>query len=600
MSKSTPPQHAKQRLQKLRSLMAKRKLDAVIVLRQDEYQGDCVAAYAERLRWLTGFAGSWGVAVVTAKTAAIFVDGRYTLQVKDQVDVKLFTPCSLIDNPPSQWLTENLKKAAKVGFDPNVTSMHDAKRLRLALDKAGIKLVALPGSPIDEIWDDQPARPDGVIVAHPPRFAGKSTAAKLADAGKALKSQGHDAVVLGDPASVCWALNIRGSDVPFTPFVLATAIISSAGKATLFIDKKRVPRGVLASGVTIVDPSLLEKTLKAMGRKKQRISLDPALLPEQVRLTLVAAGASIHEAQDPCVIPKACKNKVERQGARNAQLRDGAALTTFLHWLDTTAHNGGISERMAADRLRACREATGKLRDLSFETIPAAGPHAASPHYHLGSGAGPMLKPGEVFLVDSGAQYEDGTTDVTRTIMIGPPTDEIRDRFTRVLKGMIGISMLRFPKGTSGFAIDAVARAALWKAGLDFDHGTGHGVGSYLSVHEGPVNISKAGHAEMLPGMILSNEPGYYKAGHFGIRIENLLLVTEAEKIEGGDRAMLGFETLTLAPIDRNLIDTKLLTRDELHWLDGYHARVLREISPLVSEPVQAWLTQVCAPFNRD
>jgi Xaa-Pro aminopeptidase len=594
-----PMPAAPSRLATLRSLMKAKGLSAVIVPRQDEFQGEYVAPYAERLKWLTGFAGSWGVAIVGLRKAAIFVDGRYTVQVREQVDVKLFEPQHLIDEPPANWLKRNLKTGDKIAFDPWVMSLADARKYRATAAEIGATLVALPRNPVDQIWNEQPARPSSAIRHHGVQHAGLSAPEKLKVVTAALRTQGADAVLLADPASVCWALNIRSDDVPFTPFPLAYAIVHRKGKAELFADIKRLTpeaRSALAAIATCRAPLDLAARLKALTKKT--VALDPALAPEGARLALLKAGAKVVEAQDPCVLPKARKNPTEQQGARDAQRRDGAALSRFLEWISRNAAGGQHTEATAAARLEDFRSETNLLRGLSFSSISASGPNAAIPHYHLDPATARPLASGEIYLIDSGGQYLDGTTDVTRTTMIGPPTDEIRDRFTRVLKGMIGISVLRFPKGTTGAHIDAIARMVLWKAGLDFDHGTGHGVGSYLSVHEGPARISKASHVALEPGMILSNEPGYYKQGHFGIRIENLLIVTTATPVDGGERDMMGFETLTLAPIDRSLIDTHLLTRDELTWLDAYHARVLREVSPLVPDSTKAWLVQACAPLR--
>lgn len=595
----TTPHPSQIRVKALRALMKAKKLAAVIVPRQDEFQGEYVADYAERLQWLTGFKGSWGVAIVGTRKAAIFVDGRYTLQVQQQADTTLFEAHHLMEDPPANWIKRNIKPRQNVGFDPWVTTIAEARKLRAAVVEAKGKLVALPRNAVDLVWKDQPAKPAAAIEHHAEVYAGVSASEKLKAISATLAKQGADAVVLADPASVCWALNIRGNDIPHTPFPLAYAIIHRKGKAELFTDAKRLmpaAKSALASVAKCVSPDKFSEQLKALA--KRAVALDPTLAPEATRIALEKAGAKIIEAQDPCVLPKARKNPTEQQGAREAQRRDGAALSEFLHWLDREAISGKETELTAANELLRCRQATGLLRDLSFESISAAGPNAASPHYHLTLGEERNINPGEIYLIDSGGQYVDGTTDVTRTVMIGTPTAEMRERNTRVLKGMIGVSMLRFPKSTTGVAIDAVARAALWKAGFDFDHGTGHGVGSYLSVHEGPARISKAGHVALEPGMILSNEPGYYKQGHYGIRIENLLLVTEAEPIAGGERDMLGFETLTLAPIDRNLIDTHILTRDELNWLDAYHQRVLTELSPLVSATTRHWLQKACAPLT--
>jgi Xaa-Pro aminopeptidase len=584
----------------LRAALKKQKLDGFLVPRQDEFQGEYVAAYAERLKWLTDFAGSWGVAIVLAKKAAIFVDGRYTSQVRNQVDVKSFTPQHLIDEPPTAWIKANLKKGMKLGFDPALTTITDARRYQAACEAVGAKFVAVARNPIDEVWADQPQRPDTMLNLQAERFAGKSAKQKLADLAKALTTQNADAVFLAEPSSVSWLFNIRGNDVPFTPVALAYALVPAKGKATIFLDEARVPREVksaLKPYAEFAKPNSMAKALKALASKKKMVLVDAGSAPQQVALLL--KGAKLVEGNDPCTMPKAQKNSVEQAGARAAQLRDGAALSRFLHWVSVEGPKGGLNEYSAALKLSEFRKATGKLEDLSFETISASGPNAAIPHYHLDAGHARPIKPGEIYLVDSGGQYRDGTTDVTRTVMIGAATPEMKDRFTRVLKGMIAISMMRFPPGTTGAHIDALARASLWSAGLDFDHGTGHGVGSYLSVHEGPARISKASHVVLQPGMLLSNEPGYYKPGHFGIRTENLLFVREAEAIEGGERKMMSFETITLAPIDRNLIDVDLLTRGERKWLDAYHARVAAEVGLLLDGDALAWLKQACASLGR-
>jgi Xaa-Pro aminopeptidase len=597
MATSSPQMH----LKLLRTALAKQKLDGFLVPRQDEFQGEYVAAYAERLKWLTGFAGSWGAAIIMAKKAAIFVDGRYTSQVRDQVDVKAIMPQHLIDAPPTDWIKANFKKGQTLGFDPDLTTIADAKRYQAACESVGAKFVAVSRNPIDSVWDDQPVRPDTPLNVQPERFAGKSAKQKLAELAKALVAQGAEAVFLAEPSSVSWLFNIRGDDVPFTPVALTYALVPTKGKATIFIDEARVPKDVkaaLKSHAEFANPSAMAKALKALADKKKSVLVDAGSAPQQVALLL--KGAKLIEGQDPCTMPKAQKNAVEQAGARAAQLRDGAALSRFLHWVSVEGPKGHLNEAIAADMLAEFRKATGKLEDLSFESISASGPNAAIPHYHLDPAHARAIKTGEIYLIDSGGQYRDGTTDVTRTVMIGEPTLEMKDRFTRVLKGMIAISVARFPAGTTGAHIDALARASLWSAGLDFDHGTGHGVGSYLSVHEGPARISKVSHVALRPGMLLSNEPGYYKPGSFGIRIENLLFVRDAEDVPGGERKMMGFETVTLAPIDRTLIDMDLLTDDELRWLNAYHARVLAEVGMLLDGEALSWLKQACAGLSRD
>ena len=593
--KTLPP------LAALRLELKRQKLQGYIVPRQDEFQGEYVAAYAERLKWLTGFAGSWGVAIIAEKKAAIFIDGRYTIQVREQVNVSEVTPQHLVDEPPTKWIENNFKKNDRLGFDPWLTTASEAKRLAMACTKVGAKLVPVAKNLIDQIWADQPARPQNPLTVQPLQFAGRSVADKLADMAAELGNAKVDAAVLAEPSSVSWLLNLRGQDVPYTPVVLAYAIIHRKGKAEIFVDAKRLPEDVRAhlKATTLVrKPEELETSLKKLGAKKSSVLIDAGSAPEKIRSVLAASGAILKEGADPCTLPKARKNKAEQEGARSAQRRDGVALSRYLHWLSLEAPKGNLTEATAADKLTEFRKDTGVLMDLSFSTISAAGPNAAIPHYHVDPNNCRAIRNNEIYLIDSGGQYQDGTTDVTRTVIIGQPTDEMRDRFTRVLKGMIGISMIKFPKGTTGANIDVLARASLWQAGLDFDHGTGHGVGSYLSVHEGPARISKNNYVALEPGMILSNEPGFYKQGEYGIRIENLLVVKEATEIKGGERAMLSFETLTFAPIDRNLIETKLLTRDELHWLDEYHARVLKGVGSFMSGDELVWMKQACALFS--
>ena len=593
--KTLPP------LAALRLELKRQKLQGYIVPRQDEFQGEYVAAYAERLRWLTGFAGSWGLAIIAEKKAAIFIDGRYTIQVREQVNVSEVTPQHLVDEPPTKWIENNFKKNDRLGFDPWLTTASEAKRLAMACTKVGAKLVPVTKNLIDQIWANQPARPQNPLTVQPLQFAGRSVADKLADMAAELGNAKVDAAVLAEPSSVSWLLNLRGQDVPYTPVVLAYAIIHRKGKAEIFVDAKRLPEDVRAhlKATTLVrKPEELETSLKKLGAKKSSVLIDAGSAPEKIRSVLAASGAILKEGADPCTLPKARKNKVEQEGARSAQRRDGVALSRYLHWLSLEAPKGNLTEATAADKLKEYRKDTGVLMDLSFSTISAAGPNAAIPHYHVDPNNCRAIRNNEIYLIDSGGQYQDGTTDVTRTVIIGQPTDEMRDRFTRVLKGMIGISMIKFPKGTTGANIDVLARASLWQAGLDFDHGTGHGVGSYLSVHEGPARISKNNYVALEPGMILSNEPGFYKQGEYGIRIENLLVVKDAAEIKGGERPMLSFETLTFAPIDRNLIETKILTLDELHWLDEYHARVLKDVGSSMSGDELVWMKQACAPFS--
>ena len=589
------------RVAALRAELKKRKLTGFIVPRQDEFQGEYVAAYAERLRWLTGFAGSWGTAILTLKKGAVFVDGRYTIQVRSQVDTRIFEPQHLVDQPPADWIAKNLKKGDRLGFDPWLLNADQKQRYVKACKEAGAKLVAVASNPIDAIWSGRPERPMAHVETQPTQFAGRSAKEKLVEASKALAKAGADAAVLTLPDSVAWAFNIRGRDVPYTPVVLAFAILKRKGKAELFIDPARLPEDVrahLKKIAAVRPPQALAASLKALGRAKAKVQIESGSTPEAIRASLAGSGAKIVPGTDPCTLPKARKNRIEQEGARAAHRRDGVAMARFLCWLDGAALKGGLAELPVADKLQAFREATGELMDLSFDSISAAGPNAALPHYHVTPEASRALKRDEIFLIDSGGQYRDGTTDITRTVIVGEPTAEMKDRFTRVLKGMIGVSRIRFPKGTCGSQLDALARAALWTAGLDYDHGTGHGVGSYLSVHEGPARINKTDRTPLEPGMILSNEPGFYKPDHYGIRIENLLLVREPEAIQGGERPMHLFETLTLCPIDRRLIEQRLLTKDELAWLDAYHARVLKEIGARLDGAELDWLKRACAPLG--
>ncbi len=589
----------KSRISDFRIHLKKQKFTGFIIPRQDEFQGEYVAPYAERLKWLTGFAGSWGMAILTLTKGAIFVDGRYTIQVRQQVDTKVFTPHHLVDEPPTTWIENNLKKGDVLGYDPWLMTADQADRFSAACAKVGAKLKAATSNPIDAIWTDQPPRPVAQLSVQPLQFTGQSLADKLAMASKALGKA--DATVLTMPDSVAWVFNIRGHDVPYTPVVLAYAILKKTGKADLFIDKNRLPEDVrahLRKSVTIKRPAELEAALKALGKSRSTVQVDINWTPARIKSVLEKSGSKLMNANDICRLPKAKKNATEQEGARAAHRRDGVAMSRFLCWLESAAPEGNLTEWSVAEKLESFRKDTGMLLDLSFDTIAGAGPNAAIPHYHVDPENCLPLKINEIFLINSGGQYQDGTTDITRTVIVGEPTAEMKDRFTRVLKGMIGVSRIRFPKGTCGSQIDVLARQSLWVGGLDYDHGTGHGVGSYLSVHEGPARINKSDRTVLEPGMIMSNEPGFYKQGAFGIRIENLLLIHAERDIEGGERPMLGFETLTLCPIERRLIETKLLTRDELHWLDVYHARVLKEVGDHLTGAELSWLQRACAPFN--
>jgi Xaa-Pro aminopeptidase len=587
------------RLELLREELKARRLDGFIVPRADEHQGEYVPSCGQRLAWLTGFAGSAGVAMVLAQRAALFVDGRYTLQAAAQADTALFEIHHLIDEPPARWLAGAVGKGAVVGYDPWLHTPQDVERLKAGAARAGASLKPV-ANPIDHIWPGRPPAPLAPVVPHPDRFAGESAVAKRRQIGQALADEGASAAVLTSPESIAWLLNIRGGDVPHTPLPLSFAMLRDDGSVTLFVDRRKLAPGLdrhLGNGVAIEPPERLGPALEVLAASGAPVQIDPATAASWIFDRLQEAGARIHRAPDPCLLPKACKNPVEIEGTRAAHRRDGAAVTRFLAWLANEAPKGRLREIAASDRLEAFRRAGEHFRDLSFPTISGAGSNGAIVHYRATPESEKRLEPGTLFLLDSGAQYLDGTTDITRTVAIGTPTAEMRDRFTRVLKGHITLATARFPKGTTGAQLDPFARRALWQKGLDYDHGTGHGVGSYLSVHEGPQRISKAPNAQpLLPGMIVSNEPGYYKTGAYGIRIENLVVVQPS--IGADERDMMCFETLTLAPIDGALVEREMLDAEEVAWLDGYHARVREIIAPLVDRETAGWLEQATAPIG--
>ncbi|MFM5886326.1 MAG: aminopeptidase P family protein [Novosphingobium sp.] len=593
------------RLDALRKELMKRGLDGFVVPISDEHMSEYVGGYAQRLAWLTGFGGSAGSAAVLADKAAVFVDGRYTLQVREQVDGRLFEYQSVPATSLAAWLGGNAPQGARIGFDPWLHGKPWVDAATAALKARGASLVPVEGNPIDAIWSDQPAPSLAPALVHPTDLAGQSSEAKRSDVAEWLSARGLDAAVISALDGVAWLLNIRGSDVERTPVALSFVLAHADGTAELFIAEDKVTpelRAHLGNAVTIRPREAFVPQLQALAGKK--VAVDPERSVQAVFAALSGAGARVVELTDPTVLAKAVKNPAEQAGQRAAQARDGAAIARFLHWLSIEAPKGGLDELAAAARLQAFREETGLLRDLSFDTISAAGPHAASPHYKVDEHSNIPINPGSVYLVDSGGQYADGTTDITRTVWIGPgePSAEHKDRFTRVLKGHIMLALAVFPKGTVGSQLDTLARYALWQAGVDYAHGTGHGVGSFLSVQEGPQRIAKAqgGQAgtgqELLPGMILSNEPGYYKAGDFGIRTENLVLV-ERRAIAGQEGEWYGFETLTFAPIDRTLVDDSLLTRDEVDWWNAYHARVWAVLSPQLDGAALAWLKDACAPL---
>ncbi|CAN7426313.1 aminopeptidase P family protein [Phenylobacterium sp. LjRoot219] len=597
---TTDPSFGPKHLPLIRAAMAEQGLDALLVPHEDEHQNEYLPAANDRLGWATGFTGSAGAAVIFQDKAAIFVDGRYTLQVRDQVDPATFEIRDLVDGGVSGYLETAAQPGQQIGYDPRLHSPDALARLKAAAAKAGAELKPAPLNPLDAAWGEaRPAQPSAPVVPHPLEYAGEESAAKRKRVGEALTAQGAKAAVLTAPSSLAWLFNIRGGDVIRSPLPLGQAILAADGTAQLFLDPRKVTPELpawLGNEVTLERPEDLAQALA--GLKGQTVLVDPAQSSAWYFDTLAAGGAQVLRAEDPCTLPRACKNPVELEGTRRAHARDGAALTRFLHWLETTSPTSPPDEITAVRQLEAFREATGALKDLSFDTIAGTAGNGAIVHYRPTERLNKRAEPGTLMLIDSGAQYLDGTTDVTRTVAIGEPTQEMRERFTLVLKGHLALARARFPVGTTGSALDVLARHALWAHGLDYDHGTGHGVGSYLGVHEGPQRISKAPNSVALkPGMILSNEPGYYKEGAYGIRIENLEVVTEPAAIPGGERPMHGFETLTLAPIDRRCIARDLLTEAERTQLDAYHARVRAVIGPQLDGEARTWLDAATAPI---
>ncbi|MEM7662475.1 MAG: aminopeptidase P family protein [Pseudomonadota bacterium] len=593
------PEIGRKNLPLLRNEMRVSGLDYFYIPHEDEYQNEYLPDANERLAWATGFTGSAGAAIIGHEGAFVFVDGRYTLQAADQLDHDLFEVNGLPEPGPFGWLAEQKLDGVSVGYDPKLLSPNDLSALERAATRAGADLVAVQNNPIDIAWADRPIEPIAPVVPHPIELAGVSSADKRLHIADALASQQIDATVITSPASIAWALNIRGGDVMCTPLPLGRAILYRDGTADLFLNKAKVTDRLvdhLGNGVTLRSVNELEAALEQFDGKT--VGLDPATASAWFFEKMADAGAKILRQQDPCAIPKACKNQREIEGTKRAHLRDGAALTKFLHWLDTEAQSGDVTEIEAVIKLETLRDQTGQLSDLSFETISGAGPNGAVVHYRVSTATDRKLERGSLFLVDSGGQYTDGTTDVTRTVPIGEASAEMAERYTLVLKGHIALAAARFPKGTTGTHLDILARHALWQSGLDYEHGTGHGVGVYLGVHEGPQRIAKIWNATPLqPGMIVSNEPGYYKSGAYGIRIENLQFVTEPQEIPGGDIAMLGFENLTFAPLARKLIRLDLVTKSERDWIDNYHRDVWDKIGPSVEGEVKDWLEAACAPL---
>jgi Xaa-Pro aminopeptidase len=590
------------RVAALRTELARRGLTGFIVPRSDRHQNEYVPASEERLAWLTGFTGSAGAAIVLRERAVLFVDGRYTLQVREQVDTSLFAIEHLVETPPDRWIETNLTSADRLGYDPWLHTVESAERLAKACAAAGATLVAVEPDLIDAIWSDRAAPPLGPITLHDLRFAGEAAEEKLARIRAELAKLRADALVVSDPHAVAWAFNIRGSDVAHTPLPLAFAVVPQAGRPALFVDGRKLSNDVRDRLETLADvrePADFVQALAGLGQAHKTVRLDQATAADALARLVTSHGGKVARGPCPIALMKAVKNQAEISGARAAHIRDGVAVTRFLAWFDREAARGALTEIDAVAALESFRRDTGLLKDVSFPTISGAGPDGAIVHYRVTTKTNRGIAAGELFLIDSGGQYQDGTTDITRTVAVGEPTAEMRERFTRVLKGHIAIARAIFPDGTTGAQLDSFARQSLWAAGLDFDHGTGHGVGSYLSVHEGPARISKLGTTPLRRGMILSNEPGYYKAGAYGIRIENLVLVVEAAAVLGAEKPLNAFETLTLAPIDRRLVVADMLTPEETDWFDGYHARVAQMLAPLVDAETRAWLAAATRPLAR-
>jgi len=588
------------RIAALRAALKQRGLDGFVVPRADRHQNEYVPENEERIAWLSGFTGSAGFLLVLADKAVLFTDGRYTLQAREQTDPAIFTLVNSVETAPSSWIEQNLTAGTRLGYDPWLHTAEGAERLAKACGKADAVLEPVADNPVDEIWSDRPAPPLGAIVLHDPVFAGEAAEDKLQRVATEVGKQRADALVISDPHNIAWTFNIRGSDVAHTPLPLAFAMVPKAGRPALYVDGRKLSNAVrdrLASIAEIREPDALTDDLARLGATQAAVLLDQATAADALAKLVKQAGGKVMRVADPVTAMKAIKNATEIAGAHAAQARDGAAMARFLAWFDREAPRGALTEIAAVEALETFRRDSGLLKDISFPTISGAGPNGAIVHYRVTSKSNRPIKPGELFLIDSGGQYEDGTTDITRTVAVGTPTAEMRTRFTQVLSGHIAIARAVFPDGISGAQLDTLARQFLWQAGVDFDHGTGHGVGSYLSVHEGPARISKLGTVPLKRGMILSNEPGYYKEGAFGIRIENLVLVVEAPPIPGAERPINAFETITLAPIDRRLIDVGLMTADEMAWLDSYHARVAETVAPLVDKDTANWLAEATRPL---
>lgn len=587
------------RLEQFREALTAVNLDGFIQPLTDKHRNEYIPAAAQRLSWLTGFTGSAGTVIIMRDRAVMFVDGRYTVQAEQQLDGDLFERAHLIQNPPATWLSKHLTTGQRFGYDPELHVKAEIERLSKATDKAGAMLVPVPENPVDGVWSTRPPMPIAPLASLDDAYTGEASGDKRQRLGKKVAESGADVALICAPDSIAWLLNIRGGDVPFNPLTLAFALLHRDGAVEIFLDKRKLrPRQHLGNAVAMQPLNHLDDSLELLGKAGKSVLIDPAWTNVKLTQQLAAAGAKLIEGNEPCILAKACKNAVEIEGARNAQRRDGAAVTRFLCWLDDAIAGGNeVTELDAAAALEAERRKDPLYRGPSFDTISAAGPNAALAHYRVTVDSNRMLERGSLYLVDSGGQYPDATTDITRTVAIGTPTDEMRRHFTLVLKGHIALDRALFPMGTSGAQLDVLARHPLWQAGLDFDHGTGHGVGSYLCVHEGPARIAKSGTVALKPGMILSNEPGYYQPGGYGIRIENLVTIIEAEMPEGGERQLLGFENLTRAPLDRKLIDISMLNDEEHAWVDAYHALVRQDLGALLDGAAKGWMNRATEPL---
>lgn len=596
------PAASARRIEALRHGMAAAKLDGFIVPTADEHQSEYRAPCAERLFWLLGFTGSAGNAVVLKDKVGLIVDGRYTVQAAQQTDAAVVTVVRMADQTMEAWLAAHAPKGGRIGYDPWLHTPEQVKALKEAAAKAGAQMIAVPGNPVDAIWNERPPAPQGAVTLHPAAYAGEDAAHKLDRVRAALQRERCAGLLISDPHNLAWLFNIRGADISHTPLAFGYAFVPAQGRPRLYLDEGKLDGGkpgpvrqALAPLADFAEPRRLTADLRAQASGGDRLRFDRSTVSDALVEAWRDGGGEADIGLDPISLMKAVKNAAEQQGSREAHLRDGAAVARFLAWLEREAPSGGVTEIDTVERLEEERRATGRLKNVSFPSISGAGPNAALPHYRVNRASNRTLEPG-IFLIDSGAQYEDGTTDITRTVAVGAASAEMKDRFTRVLKGHIAIDTAVFPKGTSGAQLDSFARQPLWEAGLDFDHGTGHGIGSYLSVHEGPQRIAKTGTTPLEPGMLLSNEPGYYKEGAYGIRIENLILV-EKRDIPGAERDMYGFETLTFTPIDLNLVEPSLLTAKERDWLNAYHLKVREKIGPLVEGETAAWLHEATRPL---